>query len=97
MKDVPLSIKPTAADCNLRCKYCFYLDKQGLYPKTRTHRMSDSVLERLISSYLATRQNAYSFVWQGGEPTLMGTKFFKRITDLQKKYARPGSRITNGL
>ncbi len=97
MKDFPLLIKPASADCNLRCKYCFYLDKQGLYPQTRTHRMSDSVLERLISSYLATRQNAYSFVWQGGEPTLMGTEFFKRITDLQKKYARPGSRIINSL
>lgn len=26
-------VKPAGADCDLRCKYCFYLDKKALYPK----------------------------------------------------------------
>ena len=97
MKDFSLLIKPTSADCNLRCQYCFYLDKKRLYPQTQTHRMSDSALERLVSSYLSIRQTVYSFAWQGGEPTLMGTNFFKRITALQEKFAHPGSQIANSL
>ena len=97
MKDFSLLIKPTSADCNLRCQYCFYLNKNRLYPQTQIHRMRDSVLEHLVRSYLAIRQNVYSFAWQGGEPTLMGTNFFKRITELQEKYASPGSRVANSL
>jgi len=97
MKDFSLLIKPTSADCNLRCQYCFYLKKKELYPETKIHRMNNSTLESLVSSYLSIRQKVYSFAWQGGEPTLMGTKFFKHVTDLQKKYALPGSQIANSL
>lgn len=97
MKDFSLLIKPTSADCNLRCQYCFYTKNIELYPQTQTHRMNDSVLEHLVRSYLSIQQKVYSFAWQGGEPTLMGTKFFKRVTDLQEKYALPGSHIANSL
>ena len=27
--------KPTGAICNLDCSYCFYLDKEALYPDAR--------------------------------------------------------------
>jgi uncharacterized protein len=59
--------------------------------------MSDQTLERLIKSYLTTKQPVYNFVWQGGEPTIMGGNFFKRITEFQKRHARPGSHISNAL
>ncbi len=92
-----LLVKPASADCNLCCDYCFYLDRSSLYPETKVHRMSDSVLERMISSYMATRQHTYSFGWQGGEPTLMGVEFLKKVTELQKKYGRQGAIVSNGL
>jgi len=97
IKPFSLLIKPASADCNLRCRYCFYLEKSRLYPQTKTHRMSDLVLEQVIKKYLSTEQQVYTFGWQGGEPTLMDIKFFKRITELQEKHARPGSQIANGL
>lgn len=97
MNEFSLLIKPASADCNLSCHYCFYLEKRKLYPQLRIHRMSDLVLERLIKGYLSTRQKIYTFGWQGGEPTVMGINFFKRITEFQKKYARHGSQIANGL
>lgn len=59
--------------------------------------MSEAVLERLISTYLATDQPVYAFGWQGGEPTLMGLEFFQTVVRLQKRYARPGSSVSNGL
>ena len=92
-----LLIKPASADCNLRCSYCFYLEKSALYPETAKHRMSDEVLERVISSYMATDQPGYVFGWQGGEPAMMGVDFFRRVTDLQNRHGRAGSTVANGL
>ncbi|MBN1557890.1 MAG: anaerobic sulfatase maturase [Lentisphaerae bacterium] len=97
MKPFSLLIKPASADCNLRCTYCFYLDHKALYPETRTHRMSDAVLEQMIASFMRTPQSQYAFGWQGGEPTLMGLEFFQRITGLQQKYGRSGAVVSNGL
>jgi uncharacterized protein len=59
--------------------------------------MSDEVCERMISTFLATPQPHHSIGWQGGEPTLMGLDFFKRVTDLQKQYGRGGKQVANGL
>jgi len=92
-----LLIKPASADCNLACTYCFYLPKAGLYPETSRHRMSESTLKRLISTYLATDQSTYSFGWQGGEPTLMGVEFFRNVVEFQSRFGRPGSIVSNGL
>ncbi|NLB41623.1 MAG: radical SAM protein, partial [Clostridiales bacterium] len=91
-----LLIKPTSADCNLRCTYCFYLKKSELYPDSKQHRMSDEVLEKMISSYLATDQPTYIFGWQGGEPTLMGQEFFEKVVSLQRKYGK-GKTVSNSL
>ena len=91
-----LLIKPTSADCNLRCTYCFYLKKSELYPDSKNHRMSDEVLEKMISGYLSTEQPVYTFGWQGGEPTLMGQAFFEKVIALQQKYGI-GKTISNGL
>ena len=92
-----LLVKPASADCNLRCEYCFYLEKSGLYPQADSHRMSHEVLERMISSYMSTDQAQYSFGWQGGEPTLMGTEFFRSVVELQQKHGKRGSIVCNGL
>jgi uncharacterized protein len=59
--------------------------------------MSEAVLEKMIRGYLSTPQPVYTFGWQGGEPMLMGLDFFRKVTDLQKKYGRAGARIANGV
>ena len=59
--------------------------------------MSDAVLEQLVSSYMRTEQDVHSFGWQGGEPTLMGLVFFKKIVQLQQQYGKPGAKVSNGL
>ena len=92
-----LLVKPASADCNLRCEYCFYLGHSSFYPATRTHRMSDQVLARMIQTYMATPQPTYQFGWQGGEPTLMGLDFFRRVVELQEKHGKAGVTVANGL
>jgi uncharacterized protein len=92
-----LLIKPAGPDCNLACDYCFYLDKSALFPGAPRHRMTEELLETLTRRYLETEQPNHAFAWQGGEPTLMGAAFFRKAVELQKRYARPGSTITNAI
>jgi uncharacterized protein len=51
----------------------------------------------MIQTYLGTDQPQYSIGWQGGEPTMMGLDFFKKVTSLQEKHGRRGAAVSNGL
>jgi serine-type anaerobic sulfatase-maturating enzyme len=89
--------KPIGPVCNLNCEYCFYLEKQALFGPGEQYRMSDDVLSAFISNYITTQPTpVVEFVWQGGEPTLLGIDFFKRVVDLQKPFAGTKT-ITNSL
>lgn len=89
--------KPVGAICNLNCTYCYYLEKEKLYPGGGNFRMPDDVLETYIRDYIATQPGSdVQFAWQGGEPTLLGLDFFRKVVDLQKKYGE-GRSITNAL
>lgn len=92
-----LLVKPASADCNLRCRYCFYLDRKALYPGNRVHRMPSRVLQRMIASYLQTEQPCHSFGWQGGEPAMAGLPFFREVTDMQQAFGRRGTSVSNGF
>ena len=90
--------KPSGSVCNIDCHYCFYLEKEKLYPDlSKSWRMSDEVLEQYVSQYIAAQAvPAVDFAWQGGEPTLMGVDFYRRALRYQEKYA-DGKRITNAF
>lgn len=89
--------KPRGAICNLGCEYCYYLPKKALYPGG-TFRMSNQVLKSYVRQYIAAQQvPQVHFAWQGGEPTLMGLDFFRRVVGYQKEAARPGMRIENAI
>jgi len=89
--------KPIGPICNMDCTYCFYLEKENLYPGKKDFYMSDEVLENFIYQYIHT-QNVpeIHFTWQGGEPTLLGVDFFRKVVALQRKYAA-GKRIHNAV
>jgi len=88
-------VKPTGPLCNLDCSYCYYLEKEHLYPSTVTWRMPEPVLERFIAEYISAQPvPTVTFSWQGGEPTLLGLDFFRKVVALQQKYA-DGKRIEN--
>jgi uncharacterized protein len=89
--------KPIGPICNLDCKYCFYLEKEELYPGNHKWQMPEEVLEEYIRQYIAAQKvPEVSFAWQGGEPTLLGVGFFRKVVELQRNYAQ-GKRITNAL
>ncbi len=89
--------KPSGATCNLACSYCFFLDKELLYPNSK-FRMSDEVLENYIKQLIESHQTPQVTVaWQGGEPTLMGLDFFRKAIALQEKYRKPGMTFENTI
>lgn len=96
MQPFSLLIKPAGPDCNMACPYCFYARKTELFGSGK-HRMTNEVLERLISDYMKLRFPVSSFAWQGGEPTLMGLDFYKKVVELQKGFGLPGQVISNAL
>jgi len=89
--------KPIGPLCNLDCEYCFYLEKQALFGAGEKYRMSDEVLSVFITKYVKSQPTpVVDFVWQGGEPTLLGIDFFRRVIELQRPFARQKT-ITNSL
>ncbi len=95
-------VKPVSADCNLSCTYCFYKSKVKLYPETKIHRMSDEILKNLIAQMLSLAPRKVSFCWQGGEPTLAGLDFYRKVMHYQSIFKAPlqiveNSMQTNGL
>ena len=90
-------VKPIGPVCNLACKYCFYLEKQHLFPNDENYKMTDEILETFIKNYIETNPTEeIIFAWQGGEPTLMGIDFFRKVVNLQKKYSQ-GKKISNAF
>jgi len=74
--------------CNLDCQYCFYLEKEKLYPDNEKWKMSEEKLKTFIRDYIAAQPGDHvSFAFQGGEPTLLGVDYFRKVVEFQKKYA----------
>ena len=94
--------KPTGARCNLRCDYCFFLEKESLYPGS-DFRMTDEVMEAYIAQTArAQRVPQVTLAWQGGEPTLMGLDFFRRARAAEEGRVPAGMAVertlqTNGV
>lgn len=89
--------KPIGPICNLDCTYCFYLEKEKLYPGTKHWAMEDETLERYVQAYIEAQPgDEVHFAWQGGEPTLLGVEFFERVVELEQKYAC-GKQVHNAL
>jgi uncharacterized protein len=90
--------KPIGPLCNLACDYCYYLGKTSLFPAGERYRMSDAVLEAHIRAFIAASPGPLVyFAWHGGEPTLAGLDFFRRVVELQQRHLPPGWSCLNNL
>ncbi len=90
-------VKPVSADCNLNCPYCFYSPKAALYPETKSHLMSDQVLRDFTAQLMALSPERASFCWQGGEPTLAGLDFYRKVVEYQSLFGISGQTVGNSL
>jgi uncharacterized protein len=98
VKRLHVMVKPTGPLCNLSCTYCYYLSKQVLLTTENRWRITDEVLEAFIRQYFQGQNyKEVVFSWQGGEPTLLGLDFFRRVVELHKRYCPPHVRCENDL
>lgn len=90
-------LKPAGSLCNLRCKYCYYLEKNALYTEQKNHVISDEMLDKFIREYIEAQTSPdVLFCWHGGETLMRPISFYRRAIELQRKYAR-GRRIDNTI
>ena len=90
-------LKPVGAICNLRCNYCYYLEKKELYPEDKNYTMSDRLLEKFIEEYINSQSMPdVLFTWHGGEALMRNIGFYEKALYFQKKYGR-NHRIQNAL
>jgi len=91
-------VKPIGSICNLGCQYCYYLKKEHLYPKDESFRMSEDVLEEYIVQHIkASPSQVIRFSWHGGEPTILGLDYFRKIVAIQRKHKPSNKQIANGI
>lgn len=61
-------------------------------------QMTDEVLEQYIDQHIAaSTDETVFFSWHGGEPTLSGLTFFRKIVEFQNRHRPSGRRILNGI
>lgn len=90
--------KPIGSICNLGCRYCYYLRTENIYPKGESSRMADNVLEQYIAQHIeACPDEVIRFSWHGGEPTMLGLDYFRKIVALQRKHRQSSQQIANGM
>jgi len=87
--------KPAGPKCNLRCEYCYYLEKQHLDSPQPSPKGTESssppkggrgvwelerVWEQYIRDYIQLQQTPdVLFTWHGGEPMLRPLSFYYRL------------------
>lgn len=99
-KDMPqlsVMIKPASGRCDLRCRYCFYRDEIEKRSVSDFGMMSDETLEALVRQILSEATGSCSFAFQGGEPTLAGLDFYRKLIEFQKKYNISNCKIHNAI
>ena len=97
MPPLSLLIKPASSACNQACRYCFYHDIAEKRETACYGMMSEETLEIIVRRALSEATGECTFAFQGGEPTLVGLDFYRRLIALEKTYRRPDSRVINVL
>lgn len=98
---ISVMIKPSSSKCNLNCKYCFYTSLAENRQVQDKGFMSVDTAKKVIKSALDFGKDTVYFVFQGGEPMLIGIDFFKEFVKLANELNTESAQIffslqTNG-
>ena len=98
LDDFQVFVKPLGARCNLRCSYCYYIDKGDIYGPERMSVMDDETLKNFIKQHFAASTGDTAlFTWHGGEPLLAGIDFYEKALFFQQRYLPQGKSFLNGI
>lgn len=91
MAHAGLIVKATRL-CNLRCDYCHD------WRAGPNQSMSFPVLARMTASALTDPEHdSVSFMWHGGETTLLPSAFYEKAMLVQSRFRRRNQQISNGI
>lgn len=99
LRPIHIMTKGAGATCNMRCDYCYYLEKGGGDKQpTAPTIMTDELLELFVKDYILSQPlgTPITFTWHGGEALLRPQAFYQKALDLQRKYGA-GREIVNTL
>lgn len=88
MPPISVLIKPASGNCNMNCTYCFYRDEQENRKQRSYGMMSEETLKNVIRKAVLHAEGSCILAFQGGEPSLVGLDFFKKVVEYVKYYNR---------
>ncbi|MEI6695299.1 MAG: anaerobic sulfatase maturase [Bacteroidota bacterium] len=88
-------VKSNGSRCNLNCEYCFYLKKDLQYSDEQL--MDDSCLEIFIRQLMEQSGTSFGIVWQGGEPSLTGATFYRKVIAWMQHYGQGKNKLISNL
>ena len=97
MPPITVMVKPVSGACNMRCRYCFYADEMKNRETSVYPHMTPELLDIMVRRVIRSADSAVNFLFQGGEPTLIGLPFFRQLVQLERKYNTRGLRISNAV
>lgn len=97
MPPLNIMLKPASGSCNMRCKYCFYADETKHRDIPLYGMMKLDTLEAIVQKSLVYAEGSCTIGFQGGEPTLRGLDFFKKLIEFQEKYNIKKIQINNAI
>ena len=97
MPPMSMLIKPASGLCNMRCKYCFYSDVTENRETKQYGIMNEQTLENLVRKAFFYGEGNCFFGFQGGEPTLAGLDYYKKLLYYQNLYNRSGIQVLNAI
>jgi len=59
--------------------------------------MNFELLEKIVQKALNEVEEECTFAFQGGEPTLVGIDFYKKLVEYEKKYNKKNIKINNAI
>lgn len=97
IKSLSIMIKPSSSNCNMQCEYCFYHDISNKRMQKSYGFMNFELLEIIVQKALKKIEEECTFIFQGGEPTLVGIDFYKKLVEYEQKYNQKNIEINNAI
>ncbi len=97
MPPLTVLIKPASGRCNMRCRYCFYVDEMANRDAGVRPNMTSQQADTLVRRAFLYADSFVSFMFQGGEPTLAGLDYFRAFAQSVKKWNTRGIEVRYAL
>ena len=97
MPPITVMVKPVSGACNMQCRYCFYADEMQHRNARVYPRMTGELLHVMVQRVVQAADSFVHFIFQGGEPTLIGLPFFEQLMALERKYNTRGLRFFHAV